>query len=253
MIEKRDILIRLRNKYSIRKISDDLNIHRRIVRKMRTAAIKKDWLNPNIDMPSDYEIAQIGIEQIGRLPHQLDAHIETIKQWRDEGMSAMVIQRLLREIHHCCCGIGALRRYIRKICPKLPDPVMVRSTVAGDVMEVDFGFLGYLWDESLAKPRKAWVFSARLRHSRKAYREIVWKQDVTTFLMCHIHSFEHFGGVAGRIVLDNLKAGVIKSCIDNDMLNRSYKELAEYYGFMISPCLPRTPAQGWRGKRHELH
>ena len=49
--------------------------------------------------------------------------------------------------------------------------------------------------------------------------------------MCHIHAFlEHFGGVPSRVVLDNLKAGVIKSCIDNDMLNRSYKELAEYMG-----------------------
>ena len=108
-------------------------------------------------------------------------------------------------------------------------------------MDVDFGFLGELWDDSRQKFRKAWVFSGRLRHSRKAYRRLVWEQDVNTFLLCHILAFERFGGVPEIVCLDNLKAGVIKSCIDNDMLNRSYKELAEHYDFMISPCLPRTP------------
>lgn len=81
----------------------------------------------------------------------------------------------------------------------------------------------------------------RLRYSRKAYRRIVWEQDVKTFLKCHILAFEHFNGVVEIVCLDNLKAGVIKSSIDNDLLNRSYKELAEYYNFMISPCLPYTP------------
>jgi hypothetical protein len=108
-------------------------------------------------------------------------------------------------------------------------------------MDLDFGFLGYLWDEQLNKLRKAWVFSARLRHSRKAYREIVWKQDTATFLAAHVHAFHHFGGIPKQVVLDNLKAGVIKSCIDNDLINRAYQNLAEHYGFLISPCLPRTP------------
>ena len=59
--------------------------------------------------------------------------------------------------------------------------------------------------------------------------------------MGHVHAFEYFGGVPKNCHLDNLKAGVIRSTIDNDMLNRSYQELAEHYGFIISPCKPRTP------------
>jgi len=41
--------------------------------------------------------------------------------------------------------------------------------------------------------------------------------------------------------LDNCKAAVIQCTIDNDRISRSYQELAEHYGFIISPCLPRTP------------
>lgn len=108
-------------------------------------------------------------------------------------------------------------------------------------MDVDFGFLGMFWNPATSKFRKIWVFSARLRHSRKAYREVVFDQNITTFSRCHIHAFDHFGGVPLKVVLDNLKSGVIKSCIDNDQLNRSYTEMAEHYGIIISPCLPRTP------------
>jgi transposase len=238
MQEKRQVLIQLRKGDSVRKVSRDLRMHRSIVSSIYKDAIKNGWLNPNGEMPDDSTIARCGSQH--QPCHQLDAYTESIRQWCLEGMTAVVIQRLLKEKHIYNCKIGALRRYIRKTFQKPPEPVMIRQTTPGD-MEVDFGFLGYLWDEHIKKFRKAWVFSARLRHSRKAYREIVWKQDTLTFLSAHVHAFRHFGGVPNRVVLDNLKAGVIKSCIDNDMINRAYGELAEYYGFLISPCLPRTP------------
>src|SRR5262249_26242241 len=158
-----------------------------------------------------------------RLAHHLDPYAEQIKQWHAEGCNAVVILRFLQNQYQSKCKIGTLRRYIRKICPDLPDPVMVRHTTPGEVMDVDFGFLCKLWDDSQDKFRKAWVFSGRLRHSRKAYRRLVWDQDITTFLLCHIFAFEHFGGVPISVCIDNLKAAVIKSCIDNNMLNRSYK------------------------------
>ena len=37
------------------------------------------------------------------------------------------------------------------------------------------------------------------------------------------------------------KAAITKSTTDNDMIRRSYQDLAEHYGFIISPCAPRTP------------
>lgn len=238
--EKRQILIELRKGLSIRSIARELRVHRDIIRSLIKVASVQGWLDPNLEIPSECVIANaLGSAQ--PQIHELDKYLEEIKQWKTESYSAVVIQRLLKEQYTCSIKIGALRRYINKHCLTLPDPVMVRQTIAGKTMEVDFGYLGYLWDEKTQKNRKAWVFSGRLCHSRKAYRKIVFKQDASTFLMCHIHAFEHFGGIPIQVLLDNLKAGVIKSCIDNDMLNKAYHELAENYGFMISPCLPRTP------------
>lgn len=239
MSEKKEILLLLRKGMSIRKVSRELHVHRTVVRKIHDTAARKNWLNQNTPFPSDSAIA--GTEEKKQFSgHLLDPYAKNIKQWHLEGVTGVVIQRFLEE-KKCDCKIGVVRRYIKKICPKMIDPVMVRATVPGEVADVDFGFLGLLWNEELEKFKKAWIFSARLRHSRKAYRKIVWNQNLRTFLICHIHAFEHFQGVPHKVVLDNLKAGVIKSCVDNDMLNRAYKELAEYYGFMISPCLPRTP------------
>ncbi|MBA3817154.1 MAG: IS21 family transposase [Parachlamydiaceae bacterium] len=240
MAEKRQILIEIRKGSPIRRISRELRVHRDIIRMIQATAAKQGWLHSDSEIPSEGDIANV-LKSIYRPTLELDKYLEQIKQWKSEGYTAVVIKQLLVNQHECPVRIGALRRYINCNCQLPPDPVMVRSTSPGKIMDVDFGFLGYLWDDLSKKFRKAWVFSGRLRHSRKAYRKIVWKQDISTFLMCHIYSFEHFGGIPYQVVSDNLKAAVIKSTTDNDMLNRSYLELAENYGFMISPCLPRTP------------
>ena len=240
MAEKRQILIELKKGTSIRKVSRALRVHRDIVRSVVDVANVQGWMHPDCAIPTEEEM-QCSIEQKYQPTHLLDDYKDNIRTWRQEGYSGVVIQRLLQTNHEAFVRIGALRRYLNKHFPPAVDPVMVRHTIPGTTMDVDFGFLGMLWDEKNLKMRKAWVFSARLRHSRKTYRKIVSKQDSQTFLMCHIHAFEHFNGVPEEVVLDNLKAGVIQSSIDNDMLNRSYYELAEHYGFRISPCQPRTP------------
>jgi hypothetical protein len=43
------------------------------------------------------------------------------------------------------------------------------------------------------------------------------------------------------VVLDNLKAGIVKASLHDPVVQRSYRELAEHYGFLIAPCRPRTP------------
>ena len=240
MVEKRQILIELRKGSSIRKISRKLHVHRDIIRSLAEIANAQGWLHPDSEIPTEEEMLHV-IHLKHKPAHVLDNYLDSIRLWRQEGYTAVVIRRLIHDSFGFLVQIGALRRYIRRHFPKVYDPVMVRRTIPGATMDVDFGFLGLLWDEKLGKKRKAWVFSARLRHSRKTYRRIVQKQDLATFLMCHIYAFEHFNGVPEEVVLDNLKAGVIQSSIDNDKLNPSYYELAEYYAFRISPCLPRTP------------
>lgn len=238
MTEIRTIIYRLRSQQSNRKISRELGVHRTIVSKLRSLAINNQWLNPELPMPSDEEIAKMWNPKIKMQSHPLDIYKEQIAQWHKEGISSVVVHQLLKD--RCSCDVQAIRRYRNKHFPKSIKPVMVRSTVPGRDLELDFGYLGKFLDDDKVI-RKVWLFSFRLRHSRKAYREVVLDQNVETFLMGHIHAFEYFNGVPNNCILDNLKSAVIRSTIDNDMINRSYQELAEHYGFIIVPCLPRTP------------
>lgn len=239
MTEIRSIIQRLRNGQSNRRIHKDLGVHRSLIRELKDLATTHQWLNSASPMPSDEEIARARNKNKNIVSgHLLDPYKEQIEQWHNQGLTSVVIHRLL--IDKCSCDVQAIRRYRKKYFQKSKEPVMVRTTVAGRDLEVDFGELGrFLDDEKVI--RRTWLFSLRLRHSRKAYREIVTDQKLHTFLMGHVHAFEYFMGVPCNCILDNLKAGVVKSTIDNDLINRSYQDLAEHYGFIISPCLPRTP------------
>jgi transposase len=43
-----------------------------------------------------------------------------------------------------------------------------------------------------------------LGFSRRIYSEFVERCDLPTFLDCHIHAFEHFGGVTAEILYDRM-------------------------------------------------
>ena len=68
----------------------------------------------------------------------------------------------------------------------------------------------------------------------------------------HINAFEFFGGVPRVIVPDNLKAAVIKKAFssdEDDVLNRSYRELARAYGFQVDPTPIRSPEKKGKVER----
>ena len=48
-----------------------------------------------------------------------------------------------------------------------------------------------------------------LSHSRYRYVEFTFSQDQVSWARLHINAFKFFRGIPVRIILDNLKAGVI--------------------------------------------
>ena len=239
MMEQREIIRRLRAGQSLRSIFRETGTHRTVIREIRSLAEKQGWLDPGTELPSESQIYEVkGMAGVKRA-HPLDTFREEIERMVNEGYTAVVIHELLRERHPC--EVSTIRRYIQREFPGRIDPVMLRSTIPGEIMEVDFGHLGLVYDPDEKRNRRVYVFSGRLRHSRLAYREIVFNQNEQTFFDCHIHAFEYFGGTPEKVVPDNLKAAVIQASIQDPLINRSYYSLAEHYGFMISPTLPRTP------------
>jgi transposase len=162
----------------------------------------------NTPLPSECELseamAQLHTPSVQHL-HPLDTWKEEINWWVEARYSYVVIHQLV--LQHYQCSEATVRRYIQRHFPPDPQGVMVRSTISGEVMEVDFGFLGITYDPSERGNRKIYLFSGRLRHSRIAYRERVFDQTQQPFFEAHIHAFEYFGGVAHKVVPDNLLCG----------------------------------------------
>lgn len=115
------------------------------------------------------------------------------------------------------------------------------ETGPGEIAQVDFGYVGYLYDQDQQKMRRAWVFVMVLGFSRHMVVRIVFDQKIETWLNVHIEALQELGGVVKTVVPDNLKAAVIRAAFGVDgptALNRSYRELARHYGFKIDPAPP---------------
>ncbi len=241
LAEITEIIRRLKKGQGIRVIHRELKVHRTIVRKVKSIAEQKGWLDLDKNIPPDDEIYSLweSDESKNESEHPLDRFKPDFERWRQENYSYVVIHELIKARYNC--SESTVRRYIQKMLPKHAKPVIPRSTMPGEIMEVDFGFLGLAYDDNEKRNRKAYVFSGRLRHSKKAYREVVFNQKQQTFFQCHIHAFEYFSGVPEKVVPDNLKAAVIKASFEDPVINRVYRSLAEYYDFLISPTLPYHP------------
>jgi transposase len=210
---------------------------------MRDLAARQDWLTTLKELPSEGEIGRLYQEvcTVSRQqPHPLELYEAQIKGWLESKYSFQVIHRLLAA-QGVRVSESTVRRWIHCHFPNLPSPVIRRATIAGEVMEVDFGYLGSYWHPQSSKQRKVWFFSGRLRHSRRVYRQIALDQSQITFFRCHINAFEFFGGVVRKVVADNLKAAIVRASFENPLVNRAYRSLAEHYGFLISACPPASP------------
>ncbi len=115
----------------------------------------------------------------------------------------------------------------------------------GQVMEVDWnGTAMRLVDEFTGEVAKAHLFVATLPYSQYSYVEATLDMRQNTWLKCHIHAWDFFGGVAVRTVCDNLKTGVISHPREGEIvLNAAYEALGRHYMTAIMPTGVRKPKQ----------
>jgi transposase len=177
--------------------------------------------------------------------------ISTVEPWRahiepmvKRGAKPRAIRDCLRLSHpEFTCSESAVKRFVarlqREVGITADDVVIPVETGPGEVAQVDFGYVGKVYDQSAGVRRKTWAFVMTLGFSRRMFVHFVHDQRIETWLYCHILAFEHFGGVPAVVVPDNLKAAVVRCAfaVDGDStLNRSYLELARYYGFLVDPA-----------------
>jgi transposase len=68
-----------------------------------------------------------------------------------------------------------------------------------------------------------------------------WTQALPDWIDAHVRALEAIGGARRLLVPDNAKTAVIKACLYDPQVNRTYGEMAAHYDTAILPARPRRP------------
>ncbi|MFA6278466.1 MAG: IS21 family transposase [Pedobacter sp.] len=249
VIEIAEILYRWNLGMSKRQISYSLGASRNTVKSIIKSAedlglVRGEAANVKIDDVAR-NITMLRRDNQGNLKvvqTKLEKWHEQLKIWRSQpNMTVTQMKRLLAEQGEIVSDTG-LRRYIKKFFPEIDKTVTIHlETSPAKQAQVDYGYIGMLLDPVSKRLRKSYAFIMTLAHSRHRFVYFVFKQDVASWIDCHVRAFNFFGGIPETVLLDNLKAGVIKPHIYDPTINRSYAELERHYGFIVDPAKVRKP------------
>ncbi len=172
----------------------------------------------------------------GAVTRLLDAH----------PLSARQVYQRLREDGYTG-GYTTVKDYVRLIRPKHRPAFLKLAFAPGEAAQVDWGAWGTIGVGGTR--RQLSFFVMVLCHSRRMYLEFFVSQSMEHFLAAHEHAFAAFNAVPARIIIDNLKTGVIEHLAGcAPIFNQRYLDYAHHCGFAISACNVRA---GWEKGRVE--
>ncbi|MGH2378765.1 MAG: IS21 family transposase [Candidatus Limnocylindria bacterium] len=255
MTDIREILRRVQLGERARRIARDLGVSRNTVAHYQRWAAQRGLLTGPLPEPTT--LAAMLAAPSGPRPAQeqslVEPYGEQVLAWHAQGVEGQAIWQLLAEQHGFGGSYSSIKRFLRRVAPPTPRATLRLEVAPGEEAQVDFGFGGLVRDPEQDRPRRAWVFVMTLSCSRHQYAELVFDQSVATWLRLHRAAFEFFGGVPRRVVLDNLRAAIVHAALYDPEVQRSYREFAEYYGFLIAPCRPRTPEHKGKVEQGGVH
>jgi transposase len=112
---------------------------------------------------------------------------------------------------------------------------MRQNHAGGDKLFVDYAgdTVPVIIDRLSGETRRAQIFVAVLGASNFTYAEASWIQALGDWIGAHTRAFETIGGVPNLLVPDNTKVAVIKACLYEPQVNRTYAEMAAHYGTAV--------------------
>src|SRR2546427_322276 len=120
---------------------------------------------------------------------------------------------------------------------------MRQAHLGGDKLFVDYAgdTVPVIVDRLTGQVRPAQIFVAVMGASNFTYAEASWTQALADWIGAHTRAFAAIGGVPKLLVPDNTKVAVIKACLYEPQVNRTYAEMAAHYDTAILPARPRPP------------
>ena len=159
--------------------------------------------------------------------------------------SSMVTQQLLwteyKENQPTGYGYSRFCDLYREWCKPLTVS-MRQNHVGGEKLFVDYsGKRPHIRDRVTGEDRPVELFVMAWGASHYLYAEAQESQGLECWTMGHVRAFEYFGCVPRLTVPDCLKSAVTKSSLYDPDINRTYTDLANHYGFGVTPARPGKP------------
>jgi transposase len=111
-------------------------------------------------------------------------------------------------------------------------------------MEVDWaGDTVSIQNNITGKPIPVYLFVAVLSSSGYAYAQGFLARNLESWISAHVNVYQFFGGATRILTPDNLKTGVTKADWYSPEINKTYHEMAEYYGTAVIPAGVRKPRE----------
>ena len=126
---------------------------------------------------------------------------------------------------------------------KTLSPTMRQTHAAGERLFVDYAGDGVpvVIDRLTGEVRDGADLRGRARRVELHVCAASWTQTLPDWIDAHVRALTAIGGVPQLIVPDNTKTAVIKACLYDPQVNRTYSEMAAHYGSAILPARPRKP------------
>lgn len=170
---------------------------------------------------------------------ELRSYHETIKGALQH-TTVMTTWLRMREKPGIKASYSSFYRYVRKHLPEFSEQhtITVRreDPPPGEESQLDYGYLGLWKDPISAKNRRVWVFANILSCSRHIFARTVFHMDQASWIESHVANFEFWQGTPQRVILDNLKTGVLKADLYDPQFNKGYEELAHHYHILLDPA-----------------
>jgi transposase len=160
----------------------------------------------------------------GQIVAQLERHPYTAQQ---------LLQQLKTQGY--AGGYSILKEFVRLVRPVRKPAFLMLEFAPGECAQVDWGSFGFIPVGSTR--RRLSFFVMVLCHSRMMYVEFTLSEGMEHFLSCHRHALEFFHGSPAKVMIDNLKVGVLDHPRgDQARFNPRYLDFAAHYGFRPVAC-----------------
>lgn len=249
MFEYRQAIVQMRLGVSDRALARNGVLSRTKAKEIRAMAQEAGWLNQQIPLPGTDVIQQVlqrSFAKDRRALSQCEPYRREITDWVAQGVQARTIHRALVERYQFRGAYNCVQRFVKSIKVVTPRASTPLDFKPGEAVQVDFGEGSKIYNPYTKTLERSWFFVMVLCWSRHQYVELVHDQKTETWLKCHRHAFEFFGGVPKKIIIDNARCAITRACYYDPEVQRSYAEFSEHYGFIISPCPPRNPEKKGR-------